>query len=311
MLDTPRPPLWFTRSAAQVYFTTLITTRLGAGPGLLACADVPDFNHFNNRACQIVPLYRDADASEPNVATGLLAELSDRYGCAVSAEDLAAYCYALMAHPGYEERFRANIASPAPSGATPGPRIPLTADADLFKRACSEGRRMLWLHTAAERFTSRDEARPADVPRGTVRNTLPVPDLPQEFAYDPEARALNIGTGQFAPVDPEVYEYTVSGHQVIPYWLSSRLRPGAGRQDSELDLVRPDGWTAADTTELLTVLRILEASVEHHPVLSDLLDEVLASDLWAGTELPAPTREDRAAPLPPDEDSQHALDFES
>lgn len=56
-----------------------------------------------------------------------------------------AYIAAVAAHPAYIKRFRKDLA-------TPGLRIPLTADAATFTEAAALGRRIVWLHSFGERF---------------------------------------------------------------------------------------------------------------------------------------------------------------
>ena len=51
--------------------------------------------------------------------------LTLKYGREVLPEDVMAYIAAIAAHPGYIERFGANLKQP-------GLRIPLTADGGLF-----------------------------------------------------------------------------------------------------------------------------------------------------------------------------------
>ena len=71
------------------------------------------------------PLYRDAAATDPNVTGGLLTALGDTYGTPPSAEDLAAYVYAVLGGQSYTRRFWNELE-------TPGPRVPLTKDGVTF-----------------------------------------------------------------------------------------------------------------------------------------------------------------------------------
>ena len=77
-------------------------------------------------------------------------------------------------------------------------------------RVADLGERLLHLHTYGERFVAPD--RPPGVRRGEARNTKAVGDpLPEGHSYDPDKRVLHVGEGEFAPVSPEVYGYSVSG----------------------------------------------------------------------------------------------------
>lgn len=83
-LDRAAPQLWYARSDKQIYLTSLLTKPLGVGPGLTACGEIPDLDHFSNRGAKdVVPLYLDNNADKTNVTPGLLELLGE-----VSAEDL-------------------------------------------------------------------------------------------------------------------------------------------------------------------------------------------------------------------------------
>ena len=193
-----------------------------------------------------------------------------------------AYIAAVAAHPGYVERFRADLKQP-------GLRIPLTADRDLFAEAVSIGREVIWLHSFGERFA---EGRPPGAPRvedkaleptipkdGALPKTLAA--MPHELAYDAPARRLKIGTGHIANVSPAVWAYEVSGKRVLTQWWSyrreNRAKPPMGdkRLPSELSLIQPTDWLPDYTTELLNVLRILTRLVALEPRQADLLKRIV------------------------------------
>ena len=133
-------------SDRQIYLTSLLTKVLGEGPAAVATALIPDLDHFCNRGAKdVIPLWRDSEATEPNITDGVLEILAQTYGRDVTPEDLLAYSYALMASPEYVRRFWDELT-------IPGPRLPITKDAALFGRAAELGRRLLWLHTYGERL---------------------------------------------------------------------------------------------------------------------------------------------------------------
>ena len=158
MLDRPSPDLWRSHSDRQVYITSLLTDGIREGPAGVATALIPDKHHFSNRGARdVIPLWRDAEATEPNVTAGLEA-LAQAYGQPVTAEDLFAYCYAVLASPDYVHRFWDELT-------IPGPRLPITRDAALFARVADLGRRLLWLHTYGERFVPPGH-KPGRIPPG-------------------------------------------------------------------------------------------------------------------------------------------------
>lgn len=286
--DYLRPQLWTTFSDEQVYLTSYLTEVLGLGPAAVAAAHPPDMHHFRGSfgAKHIVPLWRDAAATLPNIVIGLLEALEANYGEPVEPVGFFAYVYALLATPDYVETYSEELT-------IPGPRIPITKDRHLFRRASELGRRLIGWHTYGERLCSA-------APRGAARNIVSVPmtatDYPEDFSYDPTTCTIQVGTGSFGPVPEAVWDYSVSGYQVVHNWLRSRMKAPSGRTSSPLDQIRPDQWTGQMTQELLELLWLLEATVQAQDEMSGLLAEVIASDVFLADELPQPSEEERGAP---------------
>ena len=172
--------------------------------------------------------------------------------------------------------------------------MPITKDADLFSRVAEHGARLLYLHTYGERFGGTGDD--GSVPQGQARCTEAVPSdsYPVDHTYDADKRILRVGEGEFEPVAPEVYEYSVSGLQVVKSWLDYRKLDPAGRKSSPLDDIRPERWDF--TEELLELLWILEATIAMQPEGEDLLDAVLRSELFSDIELPTPAADERKPP---------------
>ena len=285
--DFCRPALHRAHGESQTYVTGLLTDTLGAGPALMAAAAIPDLHHYSGRGAKdVIPLYRDADAAEPNVTGRLLERVGDVHGASVTAERLFAYSYGVLAQPAYVERFWDELEQPPP-------RIPITKDEELFARVADLGERLLNLHTYGERFRGPGRG---DTPQGAARYTKEVPPvpLPEGHSYNADTRTLHVGDGEFAPVSPEVYGYSVSGLQLVKSWLDRRKRNRSGRKSSDLDEIRPERWDFAD--ELLQLLWVLEETIRLQPEGAALLDEVCASDLFTTDELPTPTKAEGQPP---------------
>ncbi len=287
--DFMRPDLWQAHGDRQVYMTSLLTGVLGLGPAAVACAEVPDLNCFRGSfgSKNIIPLWRNAAATNPNVVSGLLEKLSDAYGEDISAEDLFAYAYSLLSTPAYVESFSEELA-------VPGPRLPITRDARLFREAADLGRRLVNLHTYGERFGE------SGVPRGQAKVTKAIPDMPEGYpenhAYDPAKRTLRVGEGELGPVDPEVWELEVSRLRVVKSWLDYRMKEPSGRSSSPLDGIRPERWTIQMTHELLELLWVLEATIAEQPYGAGLLTRIVESELFETGELPQPSDKERKPP---------------
>ena len=180
--------------------------------------------------------------------------------------------------------------------ALPGPRLPLTQDAALFAEGAALGRRLIWLHTYGERCVPPGE-KPGRVPPGVARCQVGTPSdpasYPDRFHYDPAPQELHIGKGRFAPVRREVWNFSISGFEVVKSWLAYRMRDRSGKKSSPLDDIRPERWEFDG--ELLNLLWVLDHTVDLQPTLAALLEKVLASALFAAAELSQPDEAQRRA----------------
>jgi len=295
---TESPSLWNSRSPRQVFFTAMTTKALGQGPAMIATADVPDLDCFRGGAGgrDVVPLLRDSMGT-PNIAFGLLNALAVRYGFEVTPEDVGAYVYCILAHPGYQERFATDLA-------TPGIRLPLTASPDLFREAVNLGAELLYLHTHGERFSG--PGRPAGKVAAVTgvqweRAVTAIPTTLADCSFDPSTGALHVGDGVLAGVLPSVWEFSVSGLQVLPRWLGSRTHKGVGRASGDktatpLDRIRPEVWEDEWNDELLDLVRILTLTVDRQEAQRDLLARVCDGELINASELPIPSESERQVP---------------
>ena len=191
LLSRPRPQLWQGHSAQQIFFASLLTKPLGVGPGLTVTAAVPDMDFFSGRGAKdVLPLYRNAEASQPNLHPQLLPLLAARIGREVSAEEFAAYLYTVLAQPEFTARFQKELE-------TRELRVPLTIDAVLFDRAVRLGRELLFLHSYGGRFIEGQHW-----PQPVVKNLKAVPtgQLPEKYRYDAARKIITVDDGEFGPV---------------------------------------------------------------------------------------------------------------
>ena len=287
--DRNRPVLHRSHGDKQLYIVSLLTNVLGIGPAAVATAEIPDLDHFRGSfgAKHVIPLWRDREASKPNVTSGLIQRVNDAYSEAITPARLFAYTYGILAQPDYVRRFWEELELPPP-------RLPITKSHDLFHRVANHGARLLYLHTYGERFAGPEND--GSVPQGAARCTKAVPldKYAEGFSYNEKTQALHVGDGEFSPVAPEVWRYSVSGLQVVKSWLGYRKLKRAGKRSSPLDDIRPEQWDFAE--ELLELLWVLEETIRLQPEGAALLDEVCASDLFSAQELPAPTEAERQPP---------------
>ena len=296
LINRPNPTLWEDQSNQQVYLTALRAHAPTTGPAVTFSAAIPDLDRYHGRGGRIFPLWADRRAQVPNLKIGLLREMGEALEVAVSAPDLMAYFAAVAAHPAYTARFRSDLVQP-------GLRFPMTAEATLFAEAVDIGREVIWLHCFGERFADPSAERPKGSPRMPAgeRPVIPrdgaIPPGPDRFPdrieYDAAAHRLRIGDGYIDNVPRAVWEYEVSGKQVLVQWFSyrrlDRSRPiiGDRRPPSPLERIQPDGWLAEYTTELMNVLHVLGRLVALEPRQADLLDRICDGSLLSGDDLRA------------------------
>ena len=292
--DFIRPELWRSASPSQLYFSTLTANPISAGPALSVSEVVPDLHYYRGSfgAKDVLPLWRDAAATAPNIVGGLTDLLSRKYdGAAVSAEDVAAYIFGLLGTGAYTTSFSNELA-------TSRPRVPITADADTFSEIVAFGRDLLWWATYGERFQPRDDKGlpRTTVPTGKAKNTVGVPPntYPETYSYDETTKTVKVGGGEFGPVEPAVWNYEVSGLKVVQSWLGYRMKNRSGKKSSPLDDIRPTTWTFS--TEFVKLLSVIEHFVTAETRASELLIKVTEGDLVESSDIPMPTDDQRKAP---------------
>lgn len=259
------------------------------GPTLTITSLIPDSDHYRGSFMgRVFPLWKNAEATTPNVKPELLARLALAYGNIVGPEDVMAYIAALLAHPEFTKRFATDLKRP-------GLRVPLTANLALFQEAAALGREAVWLHCYGERFSDPDAGRPASSPRMPAGEGPTIPaggaipgapePLPETMSYDAASKRLHIGAGFIDNVSPAVWAYEVSGKNILRQWFSyrkrDRTRPiiGDRRPPSPLDKIQPDHWLDEYTIDLINLLHVLGRLVALEPVQTDLLTRICAGQL--------------------------------
>jgi predicted helicase len=231
------------------------------------------------QAGRVLPLYRDAAGTIPNIAPGLLKHLHRSLNREVGAEDLLAYIAATVAHPGYTRLFKADLA-------VPGIRIPLTADPQVWDRAIRMGRKVISLHTFATRYpdpTPHQLAarQPSEHEGPRIVRDIPyaAEEMPDAVKYDEQTQTICIGsTGQVSPVPAAVWGYRVGGMRVVDKWIRYRLKNPRGRPaSSPLDKINACSWTRYFNDDLLNLLHVLGQLVQLEPAQDVLLKDVCSS----------------------------------
>jgi Predicted helicase len=281
LMDMPRRDLWAARVPNQVFVTELHTEAISHGPGLTFTNLIPDFHHFKGSGGGRVLPFLHPDG-KPNLAPGLARVLTTALSRNVTSADVLAYAAGVVAHAGYTRTFTDELT-------TPGIRVPITTDPDLWAEATALGEHVIWLHTYGATFTG--PGRPhgnVRYPRGDTRQPLctkPITTMPESMSYDEKRSAVIMGDGEFCPVRHEVWEYAVGGKNIIKSWFNYRRKDPGGRRTSPLDHIHPTTWDPDWTTEAIDLLTVLTRLVELEPDQDELLRRVLSGPLLSMDDL--------------------------
>lgn len=185
----------------------------GTGPAVWCNGLMPDYHAFNNRGGYAFPLYDRRDGHGPyNLKPELVAALSDAYGVAVSPEAVFDAILALLSATSYATRFAEDLEDVFP-------HIPFPADHTVFEQAAAVGAEIRAVETFARP--------PADqFSKGiALARTAPTEKLRPIDPRDLSGALLTLcadGSGEIAPIPPEVWAFAVSGYRVVPRWLAAR-----------------------------------------------------------------------------------------
>lgn len=271
LINDSRPPLWEARIQGQVYLTELHTEYPRKGPGLSFAGLLPDMHHFRGSGGGRVLPMLNPDGTM-NLAPGLLEALNVRLGGGIKGDQVTAYVAGITGHPGYVRTFDDELH-------TPGVRVPLTGDRELWDRAVTLGRKVLWCHTyglAGQWGDNRSVTSPTpdlELPRYERSMGSKLPSGP--VSYDETAHILHLGAGAWKHVSPAVRRYTVGGTNVIDAWVDKRTESPGGNKKSPLDYIVAEIWEptwSTEFTELLCALtRVVSLELEQVAVLEAVL----------------------------------------
>ena len=153
----------------------------------------------------------EPDERKPNLNPSIVAALGAAYGEEPTPEDIFHYVYAVLYADTYREKYAEFLKIDFP-------RIPFTADFELFQTLAALGKRLVDLHLLRSEELDPPAARFQGQGDSRVARTQS-----QGFRYDPgEERAYVNKTQYFEPVPLELWEYQIGGYQVLAKWLKDR-----------------------------------------------------------------------------------------
>ena len=156
--------------------------------------------------------HHESAERKPNLNSELVTALAKAHGISPSPEAIFHYVYAVLHAPAYRHKYAQFLR-------TDFPRIPFTADKDLFDRLAGLGARLVALHL----LESPELDPPACHFVGEGKDTVVARTKAQGFRYDPAEQRMHVNrTKYFGPLSPEVFEYRIGGYQVCEKWLKDR-----------------------------------------------------------------------------------------
>jgi hypothetical protein len=155
-----------------------------------------------------------------NINPKLVEALTAAYGLEPSPEEIFHYVYAVLYAPTYREKYAEFLRMDFP-------RIPFTADHDIFQTLAQLGERLIALHLL--------KSQELDLPAAHFEgegDCRVAKSKGKGFRYEAREERIYINKSQyFHPVPPEVWEYRVGGYQVCEKWLKDRKERKLGLDD--------------------------------------------------------------------------------
>ena len=182
---------------------------------------------------------------KPNLADRLLPKLSAAYGFTPTPEDVLAYIYAVLYSPTYRQKYAQELR-------TDFPRIPFTADGELFRQMAALGQQLIDLHLLRS-------------PSNTagVKYQGQGSDRIDHVRYNPSNGRVSINADKyFEGITPEMWEYRIGGYQVLEKYLKDRK----GRQLADPTRYIHIANAINETIAMQTTIQHLYPSVEQHVI---------------------------------------------
>ncbi|WP_407726526.1 type ISP restriction/modification enzyme [Rhodococcoides fascians] len=269
LLHRASPDLWHGRIPGQLFIAELHSQHVSAGPGLTFSSLIPDMHYFKgSEAGRILPLLHPDGT--PNLNGGVLECLDSILGKSITHKEIVAYIAGVVSHPYFVSTFDDELH-------TPGIRVPITKIRDLWDRAVAIGNRVIWLQTYGE-WEGYVTTAKSILDEGGVHNPRydkTVSGLPESISYDLGEHTLNVGTGQWSNVRPEVWGYTVGGQAIVEMWFDYRKKSPRGKNSSPLDSVNVTSWSGDWSLELTELLSAISQLTQLEKEQANLLDEIL------------------------------------
>ena len=156
-------------------------------------------------------LYLTVTDRRSNLSRELVEGLAEAHDRVPSPEEIFHYIYAILHSPAYREKYAEFLR-------TDFPRVPFTADRELFANLATLGARLADLH-----LLTSPELDPPTCRFEGEGDMVVARTKAKGFRYDPEMQRMYTNKTQyFGPISAKVDEYRIGGYQVCDKWLKDR-----------------------------------------------------------------------------------------
>jgi len=237
---------------------------VGGQWNLAFCGSVmEDYNLYRrgNNACFPLFLYphsNDYSQRLPNLSSEFVRLLTDQLNLQLRDDDIVDperevrpesvfyYLYSLLYSPTYRSRYADFLKIDFP-------RLPLTSNADLFRKLCGLGEELVGLHLMDKHGASLTKYPVED------DNTVEKVRYTEPGQGADEGRVWINKTQYFEGVPPEVWEFHIGGYQVCRKWLKDRKR----RQLSYDDITHYQHIVSA-LSETIRIMAAIDETIDRH-----------------------------------------------
>lgn len=201
----------------------------------------------------------------PNLAPAFVEDMAQKLGLtfqpfpaaaaspdAFTPEDIFHYIYAIFHSPTYRARYAEFLKIDFP-------RVPLTADAALFRNLCALGQELVALHLLESPAVQQFLTRYPSAGDNTVAKGYPKYTPPKE---EEAGRVYINKTQYFSGITPDLWEFQVGGYQVLDKWLKDRR----GRMLSYEELTHYQ-QTAVALQQTMTLMEQIDEAIPEWPIV--------------------------------------------
>ncbi len=208
--------LW-TRPMSPNYQFSILSTRLlidqcvvgnkSAGAGISYVGPLYLYPDIDNRD---MFSHLESEKRKPNLNPELVKSLTESYGREPSPEEIFHYIYGILYSNIYRTRYAQFLKSDFP-------RVPFTANYDLFLRIGQFGKRLVDLHL----LKSAELVEITTQFQGAGDNRI------NNIKYDENNKVYINDSQYFEGIEKDVWEYYIGGYQVLDKWLKERKKKGS------------------------------------------------------------------------------------